>query len=292
MDDAGNIWHFSAMTQKIPVWQLYGENSPFPDLLHIERVVDRAAGLDWQIVPHRHLHLHQVFLILSGQLKLTIDGTTAPSDPPVFMNIPRGVVHGFTFAAGTEGYVLTLPAADFPELFAPGAETLAALDRPCVGKVPPGLAADFAAIAALHDRQDPLRRLRLRAAALALCCAVAEAAGAAGSTPQGDDPRILRFEVLVRSHLAQNWPLSDYARTLGLSERHLRRLCLESTGLSAHAFVEAIRLREACRLLAYTRMRVQEVGFALGFDDPAYFARTFRRGMGMAPGDYRARLEQ
>jgi AraC-like DNA-binding protein len=39
-------------------------------------------------------------------------------------------------------------------------------------------------------------------------------------------------------------------------------------------------------------MRVQDVGFALGYDDPAYFARVFRRATGLSPGDYRARLEQ
>jgi AraC family transcriptional regulator, transcriptional activator of pobA len=38
-------------------------------------------------------------------------------------------------------------------------------------------------------------------------------------------------------------------------------------------------------------MRVQEVGFALGYDDPAYFARAFRRLSGLSPSDYRARLE-
>lgn len=292
MDDAGNIWYFPAMVHKIPVWQLYGEDSPFPDLLHIEKIVDRAAGLDWQIAPHRHLHLHQIFLIQSGAVHLTVDGKTSPPEPPIVMNIPRGVVHGFRFAAGTEGYVLTLPAADFPELFGAEAETQAALQRAFVAPALPEIAAVFEEIAAQHGAQGPLRRLRLRAAAIGLCCTVAEGSSTQSPARDGGDPRVLRFEALIRSHLAQGWQLADYARSLAVSERHLRRLCLETTGLSAQSFIETIRLREACRLLAYTRMRVQEVGFALGFDDPAYFARVFRRGMGMTPGDYRARLEQ
>jgi AraC-like DNA-binding protein len=44
-------------------------------------------------------------------------------------------------------------------------------------------------------------------------------------------------------------------------------------------------------MLAYTRDSVQGVGFALGFDDPAYFSRFFQRGTGLAPSVYRARLE-
>jgi AraC-like DNA-binding protein len=38
-------------------------------------------------------------------------------------------------------------------------------------------------------------------------------------------------------------------------------------------------------------MRVQEVGFALGYDDPSYFARSFRRATGLSASDYRRRLE-
>ena len=56
--------------ERIPTWQLYGEASPFPDLLHIERIVDRAAGQDWVIAPHRHVNLHQIFLIRSGVVAL------------------------------------------------------------------------------------------------------------------------------------------------------------------------------------------------------------------------------
>lgn len=278
----------------IPAWQLYGEESPFPDLLHIERIVDRAEGLQWRIAPHRHLHLHQVFLIQSGEVALTMDGRPVEALLPTVLNIPRQTVHGFEFAAATEGFVLTLPATDFPELFAPGADPVAALGQPFAAPATEGLVDQFRTLAAIHAEGGALRRLRLRATALALCCAVAELVPATAPTRAvpGADPRIAAFEALVRGHLDRHWQLADYAQALALSERHLRRLCVSATGLSARALIETIRLREASRLLAYTRMRVQEVGFALGYEDPAYFARVFRRGTGLSPGDYRARLER
>lgn len=290
MDDVSFFLYFPAMAiTKIPSWQLYGEQSPFPDLVHIETITERASGLDWRIAPHRHLHLHQIFLILSGEARLSVDGMTLHGHPPFLMNVPRGHVHGFDFSAGTQGFVLTLPASDFPEIFGPTAETRTALERAFVlsaGKVAPL----FSTIAQHHAAQVPLRRLKLRAAAVMLCCAVAEAAGESldGAARDG---RIARFEELIRAHLADVWKLADYARALAMSERHLRRLCLATKGVSAHGFLEATRLREACRMLAYTRMRAQDVGFALGFDDPAYFARVFRRGMGMSVTEYRRRLE-
>lgn len=297
MDDMPNLWYFPAMPAPkppIPTWQLYGEQSPFPDLLHIEAIVDRAARLDWRIAPHRHVHLHQVFLIRSGKARLSIDGKVTEGRPPFLMNLPRGHVHGFAFSAGTEGHVLTLPADDFPELFGPQSETRAGLERAFVAPGA-GFSALFQDLARIHATQGPLRRLRLRAAAVALCCAVVERAGQEAADPGTEegrgDARMTAFESLIRAHLADGWHLADYAAALRVSERHLRRLCQAATGLSAHSFVETTRMREACRLLAYTRMRVQEVGFALGFDDPAYFARSFRRALGMSAGDYRRRLE-
>jgi len=55
------------------------------------------------------------------------------------------------------------------------------------------------------------------------------------------------------------------------------------------AFYEAVRRRalEAQRLLTYSSMTVSEVGYALGFDDPAYFSRAFRADVGQSPADFR-----
>ena len=200
------------------------------------------------------------------------------------INIPPGTVHDFTFAAGTEGHVLTLPPADFPELFG---QEMAALLR-AFDADGAGLEAMMDAIAARHADSGPLRRLRLRAAAIDLCCAVSERGeGAMDAVALSHIPQL---EALIRAHLADGWQVTDYAQALRLSDRHLRRLCLEATGLSTHGFIAATRLREACRLLAYTRMQVQEVGFALGFDDPAYFVRVFRQGMNLSPTEYRRKI--
>lgn len=294
MDQMRKCWHFPAMRpQERPIrsWQLYGEETPFPDLLHLERIVDRARGHDWRIDTHRHLQLHQIFLFFSGHVEPVIEGAAWAVAAPCLLNLPRMTAHSFAFSAGTEGYVLTLAAADFPELLAADSPAFATLSLAFPAKPAPDLAADFAALEAAHAAPHPLRALRLRSLALRIGLAVAEAAGPGSPGRGGDDPRLLAFETLVRETLAEGPSLAQLAARLGLSERHLRRLCLGLTGQSAHALVETVRLREACRLLAYTRMQVQEVGYATGFDDPSYFARAFQRGMGLTPSAYRARLE-
>jgi AraC family transcriptional activator of pobA len=290
MDAAGDVWHFSAMTGAIPSWQLYGENRAFPDVLHVERIVDRAAGLDWRIAPHRHAHLHQIFLVQAGSAALTLDGAAWSMSLPGLLNLPRGVVHGFRFAAGTEGYVLTLPMQEFPELFGSGEDTALAVARPFVVQADEGTA--FEALAREHAARHPHRRTRLKAMATLIACDLLRLSGEA--VPLGHslaDPRALKFQSMVEARFREGLSVAAYARALGLSPRHLNRVCQTGLGMPAGQVIEAARFREACSLLVYTRMTVASVGYAVGFADPSYFTRAFQRQMGLSPTDYRARFE-
>lgn len=286
----GRRWYFSDMNSPapIPVWQLYGEEGAFPDVLHVERIVDRAAGLDWTIAAHRHAHLHQFLHLDSGAVEMTLDGDTVRAKPPFVISVPRGAVHGFTFAAGTEGHVLTLPTAHFPELFGPTAETAPALSRSFHLTADATIAARFAKIAAQHATPAAFRALSLRAEVIALTCDLLSRQAPAETRSQ-TDPRLQAFEAMLRDGPARR--LEHYAASLGVSPRHLSRICQAETGLSAKAFIDVQVMREACRMLAYTRMSVQQIGYHLGFEDPSYFSRAFQRHLGMAPSAYRAGLE-
>jgi AraC family transcriptional regulator, transcriptional activator of pobA len=293
MDVAHNFWHYLAMqTACIPSWQLYGEVSAFPDILHVERVIDRAAGLDWTIGAHRHLHLHQLFLLTSGSITLTLDGEVKAIVPPAIINIPRNAVHSFTFSAGTEGYVLTLPANDFPDLFMAPSETAAALGRAFILTSDPALSFRFQTVAATHASNPAFRRTLLRAEATALIAEVAEKEHITYANPISIDPRIQRFSAMVRNRIAQRFSLQDMAQALAMSPRHLSRLCKTETGMSAQRYFEAQKMREACRLLVYTRMSSQQIAYKLGFDDPSYFSRVFLRNIQVSPNMYRSRFDR
>ncbi len=274
----------------IPAWQLYGEESVFPDVLHVERIVDRAAGLDWTIKAHRHVHLHQLFLLQSGDIRMTVDGNEWPVTPPTVVSIPRGVVHDFAFSAGTEGFVVTLPAGDFPDLFGTMAETSQAFLKAHSYTPSVRVIERFEELAAVHAKVAPFRRTRLRASAAALVCEVLDCSAGQDVERLAADARIQRFATLVQECISSRLGVEHYARELCMSPRNLSRLCRKTTGLSAQAFVEAQLIREACRLLAYTRMTVQQVAYHLGFEDPSYFSRAFRRSVRLSPAAYRNRL--
>lgn len=295
MDDARRFWHNPDMTQAIappiPAYALYGEDRPFPDVMHVEAIRARAAGLDWAIAPHRHLHLHQFILVTSGRVRMTLAGRRQDLVPPALVSIPRGTVHGFIFDAGTEGYVLTVPVREVPDLLGEGAETARPLSRLAVVAADDACLRHLQDIAAAHARPGPFRTTRLRGLVAGLVCHVLDLAGADPDTaPPARDPRLIRFETLVLAHFRQRWSPSDYAGAMAISLRHLTRLCRDGTGLSVQGYIDATTFREACNLLAYTRMGVAETGYHLGFDDPSYFSRAFRRHVGLSPGAYRARF--
>lgn len=291
MDAFPSLWHFSdmAMRSEIPAFQLYGEALAFPDILHMEQIPDRAAGLDWMIKPHRHTHLFQLFFLASGKVTFNSDGQVLSLAPPVALCLPPDTVHGFCFSSDTEGWVISLPVQHYPDLFGETAELARTLAMP--RRVTPydGMAEDIAALFHVWSGKARFRRTDLRCRLGLILSALA--ACDPGAAPHDSDPRITRFQALIGQHAAQHWPIGRYADVLGLSERSLARLCKAETGLGPQALIEAHLMREASRLLAYTRMSAQSVAHALGFDDPSYFSRRFRAFAGMSPRAYRKRLE-
>jgi AraC family transcriptional activator of pobA len=207
------------------------------------------------------------------------------------INIPRGTVHGFAFSAGTEGVVLSLPADDFPDLFAAPAETARVLARVFQLAADPDLTRRVQALARTHAGSGAFRRTLLRAEACLLLAGLAEGAQAVQGEPVRQDPRIQRFESMVRGSLTRRFNLTELAEALALSPRTLSRLCKAETGLTAQGYFEAQKMREACRLLVYTRMSAQAIAYQLGFDDPSYFSRVFQRNLSLSPGAYRRRFE-
>jgi len=279
-------------SERIPSWQLYGETQAFPDILHCEQITDRAAGLDWQIAPHRHPHLHQFFLIRAGTVAMKVDGVMLTPDAPCVMSIPRGTVHGFTFSADTDGYVVTIPLQSLPEIFGAQATVMAGLAQFAIAPADAELMQKFADIQAEYAAQHPARFTMLKAMATAIACHVLRALPDQIESSGPVDGRIQHFRDLVQAHLRDGWKLTRYAERLGITPRHLGRLCKQHLGQSPTDYLEAALMQEASRLLVYTRDSVAAIGYQLGFDDPSYFSRAFRRHTNETPRAYRARFER
>lgn len=123
----------------IPSWHLYGEEQDFPDVLHCEKIIDRASGLDWIIAPHRHTLMHQFLFMREGLVTMSLGGRCRRQAVPFVASLPRGLVHEFRFSDDADGYVLTMPLQNLPEIFAPQSRVAGAFgaffDAPACGQL-------------------------------------------------------------------------------------------------------------------------------------------------------------
>lgn len=81
-------------------------------------------------------------------------------------------------------------------------------------------------------------------------------------------------------------PLSKTAEALGYSERSLRRY-LEKSNTSYRKLVDEVRVRRAREMLAAGDQPIKAIAFALGYDTPSNFARSFKRWTGLTPRAFR-----
>ncbi len=283
----------------IPIFSLYGEEKQVADaeFVHIEDIRSRSQRYNWTIGPHRHQGLFQFVLLMSGGARVMLDGEVMEPGVPCAAVVPPAVVHSFEFLDGTGGYVLTVTEA----MLTRGANLRHRALTGSLFGVPSIL--DFSAspqragrLAALMEQilaerhelapGSALVMEWLVAAVLLLAARQSELSEAAAS------PRSQLFQAFraaVEEHFAEHWPLSRYAAALHVTASRLNRVCREMAGASAFEVTQARLLLEARRKLVYIAAPVSRIAYELGFDDPAYFSRFFKKRTGLTPAGFRRR---
>lgn len=81
--------------------------------------------------------------------------------------------------------------------------------------------------------------------------------------------------------------LEELAASAGLSTAHYSALFREMTGFAPIDYLIRQRIQHACGLLDTTSLAISTIAAQVGYDDPYYFTRSFRRVMGFSPRAYR-----
>ena len=92
---------------------------------------------------------------------------------------------------------------------------------------------------------------------------------------------------LLNARLADRVRLAELAREVRLSPYHFARAFKASTGFAPHQYHLRLRLERAREQLAASDLDVTAIAASVGYDDPGYLARIFRRTYGAAPLQYR-----
>lgn len=104
------------------------------------------------------------------------------------------------------------------------------------------------------------------------------------------DAAILAAQRGIAEHFAVASPVDEMVRWSGLAPRTFARRFKAVTGHTPIDYVQRVRVERAKRLLETSGETVDEISWAVGYEDPASFRRLFKRVTGMAPRAYRQRF--
>lgn len=91
----------------------------------------------------------------------------------------------------------------------------------------------------------------------------------------------------IRASYDKDFSLEDVANFVGVNKCYLSREFHKYTGYSFVAYVNRTRCKMACDMLVNGHVSICEVGVRCGFQNKSYFAKNFKRYIGMLPGEYR-----
>lgn len=91
----------------------------------------------------------------------------------------------------------------------------------------------------------------------------------------------------IISHYNSSINLDEIANYCNLSKSRFIYLFKQHTGLSPHAFRLSLRIDNCKNLLASTNLDISQISRMVGYDDPLYLSRIFKKHTGMSPLNYR-----
>jgi AraC family transcriptional activator of pobA len=249
-------------------------------------------------IPHKH-DFYLIVLFTHGKGKHEVDFTEYPIRPGVLYFIKPGQTHHWTFSEQPEGYIFfhskefyrmlhpTNNIEDYPMFFSgqnPPLLDLNACERlPVINKL-------MQTIYLEYTGDEFLKRKRI---GLLIDLLYIETAREIRSRANPDivrsaknEFRIQQLEMLIDQNYLTLKKASDYAELLNITTKHLNKIVTTALGKTTTDLIQERILLEAKRILIRQDMTVQETAFELGFEDPAYFSRLFRKKCGVSPKDF------
>jgi two-component system response regulator YesN len=131
-----------------------------------------------------------------------------------------------------------------------------------------------------QETLDDLRRL-VEAHLLKVCERIAE-------KRSGKSKNVIeRIRAVIDKRFAENLQISDIAKEVFLSVTYLCLLFKQETGVTINEYITRVRVEKAKEMLKDPGNKFYEVCYAVGYSDPSYFSKIFKKNTGFTPSSYR-----
>lgn len=112
----------------------------------------------------------------------------------------------------------------------------------------------------------------------------------AGNIPTDMNASLRKAVKYIHSHIYDRITLSTLCELTNVSPQHLIRLFKSRLNMSPVEYINHVKILHAIQLLGQSNLTVEEIAYKLGFSNPSYFSRVFRKHNGNAPNEERDRI--
>ena len=94
--------------------------------------------------------------------------------------------------------------------------------------------------------------------------------------------------LFMQEKINDNISLNDLSAKYNYSISRFSNLFKQKTGYAPIDYFLQMKMQKACQQLNFSNRSIKDIAFGLGFDDPYYFSKRFRKNIGMSPKKYRS----
>lgn len=252
-------------TQYIPYYVGTFEGTEDPDI-------------EW---PHRHSFYSFVWFS-KGSGFYVVDFQEVEIKPQRLFLVNTKQIHNWEYSSNSEGFVLM-----FDSIF--GRE-LGITNLPSSIDIPifyiPILKNCFSYLINEYDLKDDLSERNIKTGIQYLYSIIKRITMQSQVAIHKHNLLMEKLRMLILEKESSQLSVEQYATLLHISSEELNEICKDSTGLSTKKYILDLKITEAKRLLLFSNLNINEISFHLGFEDPSYFSRLFKKKVNLTPSEF------
>ncbi|GGG02737.1 helix-turn-helix domain-containing protein [Pontibacter amylolyticus] len=281
---------------------LYGTNTIefAKGLIHVHPFGEIGKQHQGQVKLHAHNHFLQIFLVREGQTEFHYGSEKVTIQAPAFLVVPKNIEHGFLHLTDVSGWIINLADTVLEHMLQREADVIFGMEEVhmvSVTQEEPATMEVFETMQQCVDEYNstfPGRLLMLQYLVGQMLVQLYRISlggkRAFFSSSNISKVYFRRFQQLIRAENSYKKTVEEYARDLFISTGHLSRICRSNAGQSPKDLLIDYFITKAQLALSDVDSNIADISYSLGFEDPAYFARLFKKRTGQTPLEFRKKI--